>query len=592
MIGTHKVTFSPDPHSEQSWAPAFNPNSEFTTDLTGWWPGSVGSGNTWVWQGGNAAGSLPADRSGVLSTFVYPSNIAKPAGTALLRVTASVTLPTVPNTTDLILRLGYSLLATSNGWNVYHETRIKNPHGGAHTLELISDPASFPATYLSLRPEIRLEGPLTPALLSQSVTVDYLRVQSATADELTDDLTCLVDSVTIHHGRDDTNSQPEANSATLDMSLDTDEDEYPPTLEVGGSVRVTTATALGTFVRFVGRVTDIAQGWQPAGEDTPNRLEMQVIATGTLAELGRRTVGAAPWGQELDGARIARIMAAAGITLNPATSDPGTVQILPRDVDSQPALDVAQGVAESAGGIVWATREGDIRYADADHRRGTSPAVALDACDILVTPQWSRTTDGLINDVSIGYGATPAGGDQPRFTANRPDSIAAFGTYAFSSTTELAALADASAMGTLLLTRNRMPVWVMSLLPVDVASLDAERTAALLGLDMHSLLSLTGLPAAGSAPTSATLWVEGWTETLVYGGHEFTAVVSGYCRTSPAPRWDDVDPAQTWDSSGQTTWDDATCFGQTPNLGRWNDVPASLRWNQIAPAVTWDNYTP
>lgn len=405
------------------------------------------------------------------------------------------------------------------------------------------------------------------------------------------DLSCLVDRVTIHHGRDDTTTQPEASSATLEISLDTDTDVYPESLDVGGVVRVTTQTALASSVRFLGRVTDIEQEWaDDAGEDTPDRPVLQVIATGTLADLGRRVVGDAPWGQELDGARVARVMAAAGVVLDPITSDPGTVQILPRDVDSQPALDVAQSCANSAGGIVWATREGDIRYADANHRRGTLAALALDACDILVTPKWSRTTDGLINKVSIGYGVAAEGSDQPRYTAERDDSISGYGVYGFETTTELAALADATAMGQLLLTRNRVPVWVMSSLPVGVADLSDEETASLLSLEMHSLVSLTGLPSAGSAPTSTSLWVEGWSERLEYGAHEIELTVSGYCRTVPAPRWNDPLPEATWDGTGDTTWDDATCLGPIPSAGRWDDVSASTRWNQVPAATTWDTW--
>jgi hypothetical protein len=362
------------------------------------------------------------------------------------------------------------------------------------------------------------------------------------------DISCLVDEVTIHYGRDDTNSQPEANSATVEMSFDTSVDAYPPGLDAGANLTVKTGTAF----RFNGRVTDITQNWQEAGAETPDRVELQVIATGPLADLGRRTVGDAPWAQEIDGSRVSRIMAAAGVTLNPATSDPGTVQILPRDVDSQPALDVAQSVAVSAGGIIWATRGGEIRYADADHRRGSVAEIALDACDILVTPKWSRTTDGLVNDVSIGYGVSATGGDQPRYTASRQDSIDFYGEYSVSTSTELAALADAQAMGNLLLTRNREPVWLMSILPVAVADLNTADTTALLALEMHSLISLTGLPAAGGAPTSAALWVEGWTERLAYGVHEFEMVVSGYCRTVPAPRWNDVSPTVTWDTIGAT----------------------------------------
>jgi len=170
--------------------------------------------------------------------------------------------------------------------------------------------------------------------------------------------------------------------------------------------------------------------------------------------------------------------------------------------------------------------------------------------------------------------------------------VAKWGRYGFTSTTELAALADATAMGNLLLTRNHDPVWVMSTLPVAVSDLSAAETAALLGLDMHSLLTLTGLPAAGTAPTSAFLWVEGWTENLAWGVHELELIVSGYCRTAPAPRWNDIDPAWTWDGMGAMTWDDATCLGPLPSFGRWDDVPASVRWNTVTPPnMTWDQAT-
>lgn len=408
---------------------------------------------------------------------------------------------------------------------------------------------------------------------------------------VTVDLSCFVDRVSIHYGRDDTNTQPDASSATLEISYDA-ETETLPAFDISWIVSISTITGGDTFARFVGRVADISQGWDDAGEDTPDRPNSQVIAVGYMADLGRRVVGEAPWPQQLDGARVAAVLSAAGVVLNPVTSDPGTVQILARDVDSQPALEVAQGTAGSAGGVVWATRAGDIRYADANHRYGTTAKMELDACDVLVTPTWKRTTEGLINNVSIGYGVAADGGEQPRYVDERADSIEAYGEYGFTVATELAALADAAAMGQSLLVSNRAPVWIMSELPVDVGGLNDADTAALLSLEMHDLISLIGLPAAGSAPTSAYLWVEGMAEELEYGFHGLTLVVSGYCRTAPPPTWDNVPSAWTWDtvSPPSLTWDDAACFGPLPSENRWNDVPASLRWDQIDPSVTWDNY--
>jgi hypothetical protein len=407
----------------------------------------------------------------------------------------------------------------------------------------------------------------------------------------TDDLSCLADQVTIAHGREDPSGQPEASTATIDLSLDTGDDQLPAGLEIGATLEVTTVTASTSSVRFHGRITDIVLGWEDRGEDTPDSLTCQVIAVAPLGDLGRRVVGDVPWPQELDGARVGRIMTAAGMPLDPLTSDPGTVQVLARDVDSQDALSVAQSTAESGSGLVWGTRAGEVRYADAAHRRNTITALTLDACDILVSPQWTRSTEALLNKVSLGYGVIPDGAsEQPRYVAQSDPSIAAYGRYELSTETELALLADATALGQLLLTRNRDPVWIMSALPVDMKGLDDARTAVLLGFEVGSLLELTGLPVAGTAPTTAALWVEGWSETLTFGTHELTLFVSGYCRTAPPPRWDDLDPAWTWDSL-PGTWDGLSCLGPLPNRGRWNDLPASLRWDQIDPAITWDTWT-
>lgn len=413
---------------------------------------------------------------------------------------------------------------------------------------------------------------------------------SATAD-----ISCLVDSVSINHGREDTESQPVASTATVEITTEpTDPDNSLPDLvDVGGYLEVTTEGPLGvgSSTRFAGWVTDISLGWDDAGEDTPDAGVGQIIAVGLIGDLGRRIIGDEPFPQESDGDRVERVAALAGVTLDPGFSDPGTVQILARDVDAQPALAVMQEAAESAGGIVWTTRAGELRYADADHRRGTTPALDLDACDVLVTPTWSRNTGGLINEVSIGYGPTPEEGEQPRYYADDPASQEAYGRYGISVATVLAEAADAEAMGQLLLTRNNRPVWILATLPVDVAGLDLARTAQLLGLEIHDLVTVTGLPEIGTAPTSVAAWIEGWSETLAWGVHDLELVVSGYCRTSPPPLWDTVAPALTWDTVGTITWDEGACMGPPTDFGRWADVPATIRWDQLDPATTWDTYT-
>lgn len=407
------------------------------------------------------------------------------------------------------------------------------------------------------------------------------------------DVSCLVDEVTITQGRADATSQPEPASATVDLTIGPGA-PLPAGVDVGAWLVITTTLAVDTYTRFTGRITDAGIGWDDAGPDTPDAGIGQIVATSVLADYARAVIGAEPFPQELDGARVARAFAAAGLTLDPALSDPGMVEILPRDIDARAALEVAQEAASSAGGLVWETRDGQIRYADADHRRGADVDLDLDACDLYVTPTWMRNVSGLVNDITIGYGTAPeGGGDAPSYTYRHRESVDRWGRYAYSVGTILAREEDAQEMAHLIATQNSTPVWQLNALPVAVADLDATQTAALLDLEVHALLRVSGMPVAGGTPSAFACWLEGWTERLAWGIHDLELTVTDYCRTVPPPRWNDLDPDVAWDTLDPAlTWDDTACVGApVADLGRWDDVAASTRWDQVDPDTAWDDTT-
>jgi hypothetical protein len=407
------------------------------------------------------------------------------------------------------------------------------------------------------------------------------------------DATCWVDHVTIRHGREDYGEQAEADTTTVELSPD-HTGAAVPSIEIGADLLIThQVTDTGpVFTRFRGRVSDVSRTWDEAGEATPDQGLCQVVAVSSLGELGRRLVGDEPWPQELDGARALRILRLAYPTLPATNVDPGIYQVIPRDVDRQDALALTHEAAEAGGGLLW-SKAGDPfpYYADFEHRRGTVAALELDACDILAAPTWSRDLSGLCNYVSLTYGVAPAEGEAPSLTSRNQPSVDKFGEYGLSVTLALANQADAQARANLLTTRNGTPEWVLTELPLAMSELDPATTETLLGLDTHSLMLLTGLPAAGSAPTSAYVWVEGWSEEFAAGLHELVLSVSGYCATSPPVRWNDVPPETTWDTaSGSWTWDSVICIGPTPNRGRWDDVPATTRWDTVSASITWDTW--
>lgn len=597
MIGRHTVGVVPDP-TVVPWSAPLNSNPDMTTDLAGWVFLPFQPANTFVWAAPGVAQYVTGNPT-IRRSSEAPYTIARNPTVTTYRVTVKghVKMPNGPAWVIPGLTYGVTAIAAAGGafWSpgqaIDHGWWFPVDESGEMDFEFVlnSDARQVPPGFAFLGPSITVFSPNEQP--GFALTVDSIVLQAQTFDFT--DISCLVDQVSIQHGRQGATGQPDASAVTLDLSYDSDEASLPDGFDVGSLVQVTTTVDGVDSVRFSGNVSDMATGWDDAGTETPSAVVAQVVAVGALADSGRRVIGDEPWPQELDGARVARIMNLAGFNLDSITSDPGTVQILPRDVDKQPALALAQEVADSANGILWQTRTGAIRYADAEHRRRTAATLSLDACDVLVTPTWRRDLAGLVNSISLGYGVpVEEGGEQPRYTATREDSQQRYGRFEFTTATVLSALADAEAMANLLLTRNSHPVWILSELPVDVYDLDAARTLELLALDMHDLLSITGLPTTGDLPVTTSLWVEGWSEVLADGVHELSLYVSGYCRTSPPPRWDDVPEEWTWDTlpNPDATWDDASCFGPPTTRGRWADVPASLRWDWVPLDVTWDTW--
>jgi hypothetical protein len=404
-----------------------------------------------------------------------------------------------------------------------------------------------------------------------TVPAALVRIEGVSAE-------CAVQHATIRHGRDDPSSQPEGDSATLELV-----GPMPDGVEIGARLEVLARFGETDYPRFAGRVTDVAIGWHSV--DVPSG---SIVAIGELADLGRRVIGDAPYPSESDGVRVNRAITAAGVLTDAIRSDPGTLTVLARDVDAQPALAVATDAAVDGAGFVWQATDGAVLYADAQHRRKALPVAELDACDLPLSLAWSKGLEGLANDVRVRYG--PA---EPQAEVHVTDaaSVAELGTFGASLSTRLASAADANARAQLIAVRQSRPAWVLAALALDLYWVNPLLTLELLGLEVHDLVAVTGMPA-GAPMTSALVFVEGWTETISPGAWQIELAVSDYCRTAPAPAWDDLDPALTWDTLNPAqTWDSSTCVPPYVGRGRWADVPSSLRWDQVAPSETWDTWT-
>lgn len=159
-----------------------------------------------------------------------------------------------------------------------------------------------------------------------------------------------------------------------------------------------------------------------------------------------------------------------------------------------------------------------------------------------------------------------------------PDSVATYGTYAATLDTRIAGRGDAHSRGLLVLARQATPAWVLSGVGINLELIsklrggeiteeeDEAMTAATLNLEMHQLISVADMPD-GSPYEATMLWVEGWTETIVFGSWRIDFAVSEYCRTAALTLWDQVDAAVTWNTAPDVTWDELRCQTPTPAEG-------------------------
>lgn len=407
-------------------------------------------------------------------------------------------------------------------------------------------------------------------------------------------------TVTISHGRGRADEQPEAASAQVACYADA----LTSLPDVGDALTVHLGATARDYLgltdlaaweaarpRFVGTVSDVRA--VPGAAGLAGAGILTVTATGPKARLGRLIVGDVPWPAELDGARADRILQAAqtasggAYTLGPI--DPGTVTVLGRDVDAQPALGLLDELAQQAGAVFVARRDGALEWHDAEHRRGvTQNALQLSAQHVLRDAVWEQTLAGLVNDLTLTYGPEGTSG-QAEVRSQDGTSVTAYGRVASRLTSQLLDSATAQARLGELLGRRSRPRWQLTQLALEVLrALPPALAAQVAAVELGRLIVVTGFPESGPFVT-ARLYVEGWQETFSRDSWRVQLSVSEYALTGPAPRWADVRDVVTWATfPADVSWLAAVgWYPGDPLTGRWLDIPADQSWAEQPDTITW-----
>ena len=239
---------------------------------------------------------------------------------------------------------------------------------------------------------------------------------------------------------------------------------------------------------------------------------------------------------------------------------PGLYTMENRAAEADTIYNIASLIANSAFGYLYEDNEGNIGYADADHRRDyliTNGFVDLDANHALGSGLSTITRSGDIrNDIYINYGNNF--GSQE--TASDATSIATYGYKAESIQSTLHSAVDAQAVADryILQRANPLPEFQSITFPLTNPEMDNSDRDALLGIFMGMPVNIENLPVQISNG-SFDGYVEGWSWSTRFNELFLTINVSPAAFSQIAMRWDTMPQTETWNTIDTIlTWENAT----------------------------------
>ena len=239
---------------------------------------------------------------------------------------------------------------------------------------------------------------------------------------------------------------------------------------------------------------------------------------------------------------------------------PGLYTMENRAAATDTIYNIASLIANSAFGYLYEDNEGNIGYADADHRQNyllTNGYVDLSANHALGQGLSTITRSGDIrNDVVINYGNNF--GSQE--TATSATSIATYGYKAESIQSVLHSAVDAQAVADRYIAQRAFPqpAFQSITFPITNPEIDNSDRDNLLAVFMGQPLNLQNLPAQISGGEFEG-YVEGWSWSTRFNELFLTINMSPVAYSQVAMRWNTTPITETWQTIDPTlTWEYAT----------------------------------
>jgi hypothetical protein len=355
--------------------------------------------------------------------------------------------------------------------------------------------------------------------------------------------------------------------------------------DINDSLSLQVKNSAGTYVNlFGGDITDLTVSVGATGA-IASVVQYSVLAMGSLVKLAKELYSGTI-SQDEDGNQIYTLLSSvlsgswndvpAATTwsgydatetwanaLNQGLGEidtPGLYTMENRAASVDTIYNIASIIANSAFAYLYEDNEGNIGYADADHRQTyllTNGYVDLDARHALSQGLSTITRSGDIrNDIYINYGNNF--GSQK--TATSASSIATYGYKAESIQSVLHSAVDAQAVADRYIAQRAFPqpAFQSITFPITNPEIDNSDRDNLLGVFMGQPLNIQNLPDQISTGEFEG-YVEGWSWSTRFNELFLTINLSPVAYSQFSMRWNTVPIGEAWNTLSATlTWEYAT----------------------------------
>ncbi len=397
-----------------------------------------------------------------------------------------------------------------------------------------------------------------------------------------DDVYTTVTSVSYASGRLDIDRQCTAGYCRVEI-INTD--NSPFTINVTEPILLELKNSSGTYVTvFGGEVSDFNIGVR-SPEESGYVTTGTILGIGSLARLTKAIYNTA-LAEGLDGAQISAILGSA-LNLNwnqitptvtwdtyPVTTTWNDAESYVGEVDSgfytmipiaasasAKSQTLADQIANSALGQIYEEKDGDVSYADADHRSNllaTNGFTFLDGAyatpsSISSTTQTARIRNSLIYKYATGYGST--------YSTSDTDSIASYGLFERSFDSNIKNLADITDIASRELNLRRSPREQLGVITfrLDNPNIPSAMLDDLIAVYFGEPVSISNLPSNLLGGT-----FQGFVENVALRATpsftEITLYITATDLSLSTTQWETVQPSNLiWTGvNGTLIWNNAT----------------------------------